>query len=73
MSRTVALNASAPGDIILPGEWEKAVELIAAGEEINYEGASGSHEFDENGDVPGVVEEMAVEGGRFVSQGFLDD
>ncbi|PWV71782.1 ABC transporter substrate-binding protein [Halomonas sp. A11-A] len=73
LSAALRSVASAPGEVILPGEWEKAVELIAAGTEINYEGASGSHEFDENGDVPGIVEEMSVEGGRFVSQGFLGD
>lgn len=67
--RSVAME---PGEIILPGEWEKAVELIAAGTEINYEGASGTHEFDENGDVPGVVVEMTVEDGRFVSKGFVE-
>ena len=72
LSEALRNVSSAPGEVILPGEWEKAVELIAAGEEINYEGASGSHEFDENGDVPGIVEEMAVEDGRFASQGFLD-
>ena len=64
--------ASAPGEVILPGEWEKAVELIAAGTEINYEGASGTHEFDENGDVPGVVVEMVVEDGTFTNKGFVD-
>ncbi|QFU00272.1 Leucine-, isoleucine-, valine-, threonine-, and alanine-binding protein precursor [Halomonas sp. THAF5a] len=64
--------ASAPGEVILPGEWEKAVELIAAGTEINYEGASGTHEFDANGDVPGVVLEMVVEDGSFTSQGYVD-
>lgn len=72
LSEALRAVASAPGEVILPGEWEKAVELIAQGEEINYEGASGSHEFDENGDVPGIVVEMAVEDGRFVSKGFLD-
>ncbi len=46
--------------------------LIAEGTEINYEGASGSHEFDENGDVPGVVVEMVVEDGAFVSKGLVD-
>jgi branched-chain amino acid transport system substrate-binding protein len=61
--------ASEPGEAILPGEWEKAVELIAAGEDINYEGASGSHEFDDVGDVPGVFDEMTVEEGRFVLVG----
>ncbi|XKE47551.1 ABC transporter substrate-binding protein [Halomonas organivorans] len=64
--------ATAPGEVILPGEWEKAKELIAAGTEINYEGASGTHEFDANGDVPGVVQEMAVEGGTFTIQGYVD-
>ena len=64
--------SSAPGEVILPGEWEKAVELIAAGTEINYEGASGTHEFDENGDVPGVVVEMVVEDGTFTNKGFVD-
>ncbi|GHC38159.1 ABC transporter substrate-binding protein [Aidingimonas halophila] len=64
--------ASEPGETILPGEWEKAKQLIADGEEINYEGASGSHEFDENGDVPGIIVEMLVEDGEFVSKGTLD-
>ncbi|SFT37468.1 branched-chain amino acid transport system substrate-binding protein [Halomonas saccharevitans] len=64
--------ASAPGEVVLPGEWEKAVELIAAGTEINYEGASGTHEFDANGDVPGVVLEMVIEDGTFTSQGYVD-
>lgn len=63
--------ATAPGEVILPGEWEKAVELIAQGEEINYEGASGRHEFDDNGDVPGIVVEMTVEDGEFKRVGEL--
>ncbi|MCH8553126.1 MAG: ABC transporter substrate-binding protein [Natronospirillum sp.] len=63
--------ATAPGETILPGEWEKARELIAAGEPINYVGASGDHEFDDAGDVPGAVEEMVVENGSIVSQGFV--
>ena len=72
LSAALRSVASEPGEVILPGEWEKAVELIAAGTEINYEGASGTHEFDENGDVPGVVVEMTVEDGRFVSKGFVE-
>jgi branched-chain amino acid transport system substrate-binding protein len=54
--------ASAPGEIILPGEWEKAKKLIAAGQDINYQGAAGDHEFDENGDVPGVYGLFGVDG-----------
>jgi branched-chain amino acid transport system substrate-binding protein len=61
--------ATAPGEVILPGEWEKAVALLKDGKDINYEGASGSIEFDENGDVPGVIVEMKVEGGKFVEVG----
>ncbi|WP_110649236.1 ABC transporter substrate-binding protein [Salinicola peritrichatus] len=61
--------ATAPGETILPGEWEKAKQLIKEGKEINYEGASGSAEFDDNGDVPGIVVEMAVEDGQFVTKG----
>ena len=46
--------ANAPGMVIRPGEWRKAKEAIAAGQDINYEGASGAIEFDGNGDVAGV-------------------
>jgi len=63
--------ASAPGEVILPGEWAKAKAAIAAGKDINYEGATGSHEFDANGDVPGVIVEMMVKGGKFVEAGVL--
>ncbi len=52
--------ATAPGEIILPGEWKKAKALLEAGKEIDYEGATGSHEFDEGGDVSGVIVEMGV-------------
>ena len=46
--------ANAPGTVIRPGEWEKARKAIAAGEDVNYEGASGAIEFDGNGDVAGT-------------------
>jgi branched-chain amino acid transport system substrate-binding protein len=67
----VALRAvaTAPGEPIYPGEWEKAKRLIAEGQDINYEGASGSQEFDENGDVPGVIIEMVVDGPGFKEVG----
>ncbi len=34
--------ATAPGEVVLPGEWAKAKALIAAGTDINYEGGGGS-------------------------------
>ena len=46
--------ANAPGMVIRPGEWKKAVAAIAAGEDVNYEGASGAIEFDGRGDVAGT-------------------
>ena len=52
--------ATPPGEVILPGEWEKAKALIKAGKEINYEGATGSLDFDVAGDVSGVIIEMGV-------------
>lgn len=61
--------ASAPGEKILPGEWKKAVELIKAGTDIDYEGAGGALDFDAAGDVDGIIVELAVEGGAFVEKG----
>ena len=71
VAKQVRSVASAPGEVILPGEWEKAVAAIKAGKDVNYQGAAGNHEFDENGDVPGVIVEMAVKGGQFVEVGVL--
>ena len=68
--RCLAL-ASAPGEEILPGEFDKAVAAIKAGKDINYQGASGNHEFDAAGDVPGVIVEMAIKDGQFVEVGVL--
>lgn len=58
--------ANAPGEVILPGEWEKAVELLADGQDINYEGASGSVDFDDNGDVPGTIGHWEIQDGEIV-------
>ncbi|WP_323015683.1 ABC transporter substrate-binding protein [Devosia sp.] len=63
--------ANAPGETILPGEWAKAKELIAAGTDINYEGASGSIEFDAVGDVAGAINYFVVEGGSVVNKGLI--
>lgn len=45
--------ANDPGTVINPGTegWQAAVEAISAGEDINYEGAAGSVDLDENGDI----------------------
>ncbi|RUT29387.1 amino acid ABC transporter substrate-binding protein [Arsenicitalea aurantiaca] len=64
--------SSPPGETVLPGEWEKAKALIAAGTDINYEGAGGPLDFDENGDVPGVIVYLNIEGGSFVEKGVIE-
>jgi ABC-type branched-subunit amino acid transport system substrate-binding protein len=46
--RTVA---NPPGELIKPGEFKKAFELLDQGKAINYEGAAGSVDFDASGDV----------------------
>lgn len=61
--------AGEPGEIVGPGEWAKAVELIKEGKDINYEGASGSHEFDENGDVSGYIGKYVVSGDSYEQVG----
>ena len=46
--------AGPPGAVIRPGEWAQAKELIAKGEDINYEGAVGNNDFDEKGEVTAI-------------------
>ena len=72
LSKAVRAVASAPGEVILPGEWEKAKRLLAEGKDINYEGASGKHDFDKNGDIMGVVVEMLITDGELVTKGQID-
>jgi branched-chain amino acid transport system substrate-binding protein len=64
--------SSGPGELIRPGEWEKAKELIAAGTDIDYEGAGGALDFDDAGDVDGIIVELVVEGGSFVEIGEIE-
>jgi branched-chain amino acid transport system substrate-binding protein len=71
LSQALRDVANAPGEVILPGEWKKAKELIAAGTDIDYQGASGPVEFDAAGDVAGSVVEMTVKDGAFVEVGPL--
>ncbi|MBL4807826.1 MAG: ABC transporter substrate-binding protein [Rhodobacteraceae bacterium] len=58
--------ANAPGEIILPGELAKALEILAAGGEVNYEGASGV-ELIGPGEAAGSYQEYVVEDGAFVT------
>ena len=60
--------ANGPGEIILPGEWEKAKKLIAEGKDINYVGGSGPQDFDENGDVAGNFSKSTVVDGKWKAE-----
>lgn len=71
LSKALRNVATPPGKVILPGEWKKAKKLLKAGKEINYEGATGSLDFNEAGDVSGVIIEMGVNvrEGSFIEYG----
>jgi branched-chain amino acid transport system substrate-binding protein len=60
--------SSAPGEIILPGEWAKAKKILASGGDINYEGAAGNQDFDANGDVAGNFRKSTVVNGAWVGE-----
>ena len=64
--------ANPPGEAVGPGVEgiKKALMLIDEGKDINYEGAAGTVDFDENGDVTGYIEIWKVEGGEIKSIGF---
>ena len=64
--------ATAPGEKVGPGEWSKAVALIAEGKDIDYDGAGGPAEFDENGDVAGYIGKFVVEGASYKRLGIVD-
>jgi len=55
--------AGPPGEIIMPGEFEKAFDLLKKGQDINYEGAAGAVDFDGNGDVVTPIEVWKYTGG----------
>ena len=54
ISAALRAVAGPPGEVIRPGEWAKAKKLIGEGKDVNYEGAAGVNDFDENGDVTGI-------------------
>ena len=59
--------ANPPGTFIGPGEFKQAFELLKQGKDINYEGASGSVDFDDNGDVEAPIEIWRFSRGKIVT------
>jgi branched-chain amino acid transport system substrate-binding protein len=60
--------ANAPGEQIGPGELDKALELVAAGTDIDYQGATGV-EFNEIGEALGSYKEYTIEDGAWKTVG----
>ena len=56
--------ANPPGEIIYPGDFQKAFNLLKEGKDINYEGAAGSVDFDRHGDVITPIEIWQFKGGE---------
>ncbi|WP_119304592.1 ABC transporter substrate-binding protein [Dongia deserti] len=63
--------ANPPGESVGPGDWAKALELIKAGTDIDYTGATGSMDFDDKGDVAGVIGHFVVEGTGYKEVGLV--
>lgn len=63
--------ANAPGVTIGagPDEVRRAFELVRAGQDIDYQGATGAVEFDQNGDISlGAIAIWRIEGDRWVTE-----
>ncbi len=59
--------ANAPGEKIYPGELDKALQILADGGEVDYEGASGV-ELIGPGEAAGSYQEYEIIDGKFVTQ-----
>ncbi len=68
IAESLRVIANPPGRVILPGQWEEAKAALAAGEDINYEGAAGNQDFDENGDVAGSFSKSVVVDGAWSAE-----
>ena len=68
LSEHLRAIASAPGEVILPGQWAEAKAILAAGGDINYEGGAGNQDFDENGDVAGNFSKSVIVDGAWTAE-----
>ena len=57
--------ANPPGTVVGPGEFATAIALIKAGTDINYEGASGTVDLDDKGNVNPLMAEWELQDGQF--------
>ena len=61
--------ANAPGEQILPGELGKALDILAAGGEIDYVGATAVEMLD-GGDAAGGYREVVIKDGKLSTVGY---
>ena len=64
IQKNVMSVANAPGTKIYPGQLKKALDLLAKGKAVNYEGATGV-EFTKVGEAFGSFLEKEIKGGKF--------
>ncbi len=64
IQKNVMSVANAPGTKIYPGQLKKALDLLASGKAVNYEGATGV-EFTDVGEAFGSFLEKEIKGGKF--------
>ena len=64
--------ANTPGTDFTVGQLGDALKAVAAGDDINYNGASGSVEFDANGDPFGPVGTWSIKDGTIAESGQVD-
>ena len=64
VQKNVMSVANAPGTKIYPGQLKKALDLLASGKAVNYEGATGV-EFTDVGEAFGSFLEKEIKGGKF--------
>ena len=64
VQQNVMSVANAPGTKIYPGELKKALDLLASGKAVDYEGATGVT-FTEVGEAEGSFLEKEIKGGKF--------
>ena len=67
IQKNVMSVANSPGTKIYPGQLKKALDLLAKGKAVNYEGATGV-EFTDVGEAFGSFLEKEIKGGKFITK-----
>jgi branched-chain amino acid transport system substrate-binding protein len=65
----IEMVANAPGELIMPGELGKAIDILAAGGDVDYAGATGV-ELVGPGEAAGSYAEYLIDGGALTVVGY---